>query len=58
VTSQPSQISVEGKDPDRLPYAAEISLERLPAGRYELLVVIEDRVAKTDSRQRVNFEIK
>lgn len=58
VTSQPSRISVEGKDPDRLPYAAEISLDRLPAGRYELLVLVEDRIAKTDSRQRVNFEVK
>lgn len=58
VTSRPSRISVEGKDPDRLPYAAEISLDRLPAGRYELLVHVEDRIAKTDSRQRVNFEVK
>lgn len=58
VTSQPSRISVEGKDPDRLPYAAEVSLARLPAGRYELLVHVQDRIAKTDSRQRVNFEVK
>ncbi|HEY9285221.1 MAG TPA: hypothetical protein VIP46_17335, partial [Pyrinomonadaceae bacterium] len=58
VTSLPSRISVEGKDPERLPYAAEISLDRLPAGRYELLVHIQDRIAKTDSRQRVSFEVK
>lgn len=58
VNSPATRISVEGKDPDRLPYAAEISLDKLPAGSYELVVAIQDRIAKAESTQRVSFEIK
>jgi hypothetical protein len=42
----------------RLPYAAEVSLRRLPVGRYELVVTVEDRIAKSNRTQRLNFEIK
>ena len=52
------QISVEGHDSARLPYAAEIPLNSLPAGRYELLVTIEDRIDKNNTEQRVGFEFK
>jgi hypothetical protein len=58
VTSPARQISTEGQDPARLPYAAEISLDTLPAGRYELLISVQDRIAKSNSTQRVSFEIK
>lgn len=57
VTSQPSPISTEDRDPMRLPYAAEVSLRTLPAGRYELVVTVEDRVAKSRRAQQLNFEI-
>jgi hypothetical protein len=58
VTSQPSPISTEDKDPMRLPYAAEVSLRTLPAGRYELVVTVEDRIAKARRAQQLNFEIR
>ena len=46
-----------GQDLARLPYAAEISLETMPAGRYVLQVTAIDRVAKTSVTRQVNFEI-
>jgi len=58
VTNLASQISTAGQDPSRLPYAAEISLNTLPAGKYALLVSVQDRLAKSNSAQRVSFEIK
>ena len=58
LTSPASLISSEGQDLTRLPYAAEISLNTLPAGRYELLVTVQDRIAKSNSTQRVNFKVK
>lgn len=58
VTSPPSQISTEGQDPMRLAYAAEVYLDTLPAGRYELLVLVQDRIAKANSTRRVSFEVK
>jgi VWFA-related protein len=58
VTSPLSPISIEGQDPTRLSYAADIPLNTLPAGRYELLVLVNDRIAKSSSAQRVSFEVK
>ena len=58
ITNQPGPISTEGQDPLRLPYAAEVSLRTLPAGRYELVVTVEDRIAKSRRKQRLTFEIK
>lgn len=51
-------ISTEGQDPARLAYAAEIPLANLPAGRYELQILVQDRIAKSNSTQRVGFEVK
>jgi VWFA-related protein len=45
-------------DLTRIPYAAEISLEGLPAGRYVLQVSVIDRVAKASAAQRTSFEIE
>jgi hypothetical protein len=42
----------------RLPYAAEIPLDNLLAGRYLLQVTAIDRIAKTSASQRINFEIQ
>ncbi|MEA2204183.1 MAG: hypothetical protein QOE77_959 [Blastocatellia bacterium] len=58
VKSPVSAISTEGQDPTRLSYAADIPLHTLPAGRYELLVLVNDRIAKSSSAQRVSFEVK
>jgi VWFA-related protein len=42
----------------RLPYEAELALDKLPAGRYQLRVTALDRVAKTTATQRANFEVR
>jgi VWFA-related protein len=48
----------ETTDFARLPYAAEISLDNMLAGRYLLQVTVIDRIAKTSASQRVNFEVQ
>lgn len=59
ITSPPDKVSVEeAKDPTRLFYAADIPLKTLPAGRYELQVTVNDRIAKTKAVQHASFEIK
>lgn len=59
VTTTPlKKISVDGlPDLTRIPYAAEVSLRGLPAGRYLLQVTIVDRVAKTSASEQCRFEI-
>ena len=52
------RISVEGlQDLTRIPYAAEVSLSGLPAGRYLLQVTVVDRVAKKSASQQNRFAI-
>lgn len=58
VTSPARLVSSEGQDRMRLAYAAEISLNLLASGVYELVVTVQDRNAKTGSEQRISFEIK
>jgi VWFA-related protein len=41
-----------------IPYAAELPLNRLPAGRYTLQVTVVDRVAKKSASQQTRFEIE
>ncbi|HEX8070287.1 MAG TPA: VWA domain-containing protein [Pyrinomonadaceae bacterium] len=42
----------------RLPYEAELALDRLPPGRYQLRVTALDRIAKTSVTRRANFEVR
>jgi hypothetical protein len=42
----------------RLPYEAELPLDALTAGRYQLRVTAVDRVAKTTATRQVNFEVR
>ncbi len=59
VTMPLRKVSTEGiADRARIPYAAELFLEGLPAGRYILQVTAIDRLAKTNSTQRINFFIE
>ena len=52
-------LSADGpEDFSRLPYAAEISLEGLPAGRYLLRVTAVDRAASASVARLVKFEIR
>ncbi|MBC7911401.1 MAG: VWA domain-containing protein [Pyrinomonadaceae bacterium] len=58
LTTTLSKVATKGvPDMTRLPYAAEISLGAIPAGRYLLQVTVIDRIAKTSAIQRVSFEI-
>ena len=58
LTTPLKKISVEGApDLARIPYAAELSLGGLPAGRYLLQVTVVDRVAKKSASQQNRFEI-
>ncbi|MBV9957588.1 MAG: VWA domain-containing protein [Acidobacteria bacterium] len=58
LTTALSKVETRGvQDLTRLPYAAEIPLDSMPAGRYLLQVVVIDRIAKTSATQYVTFEI-
>jgi VWFA-related protein len=57
-TTALKKISVEGvTDLTKIPYAAEVSLNGLPAGRYLLQVTVVDRVSKKSATQQSRFEI-
>jgi VWFA-related protein len=47
-----------GPDLARLPYAAELPLEGLPPGRYELKITAIDRLGKSAASQLAAFEIE
>jgi VWFA-related protein len=58
ITSPLRKVSVEGvEDLSRLPFAAEIPLNGLPAGRYVLQITAVDRVSKQSTSQQTRFEI-
>lgn len=59
VTTPQRKVPVEGiADLSRVPYAAELPLTGLPAGRYVLQVTAVDRVSKQSSSQQTRFEIQ
>ena len=58
ITTSLRKIPTDGVDPDRLPYAADLSLEGLPAGQYVLQVTAIDRVSKTSTSQQTRFSIE
>ncbi|HKQ51459.1 MAG TPA: VWA domain-containing protein [Pyrinomonadaceae bacterium] len=53
----PAQVPMTG-DPARLPYWAEIALDKLPPGDYTLQVSATDEAAKTTASQRINFSVQ
>jgi VWFA-related protein len=58
ITTPLKKLTTEGTtDVARIPYAAEVSLEGLPVGRYILQVTVVDRVAKKSATQQNRFEI-
>src|ERR1051325_7116643 len=58
LTTSPRKVATEGvPDLTRLAYAAEISLEHLPAGRYLLRVTAIDRSTKRMAVQQTHFQI-
>jgi VWFA-related protein len=59
LTTALRKVSTEGlTDLARLPYAAEIPLANMSAGRYVLQVLAIDRAAKTSATQRLRFDIE
>jgi hypothetical protein len=59
VTSPLRKVNVEGiEDLSRIPFAAELSLAGLPAGRYVLQITAVDRVSKQSAMQQTRFEIE
>jgi VWFA-related protein len=59
ITTPLSKVKTEGlKDHTRIPYAAEIPLAQLPAGRYALQVTAIDRAAKASASRRVSFTVE
>jgi VWFA-related protein len=59
LTNALRKVQTDGlQDLTHLPYAAEITLEALPPGRYALQVTAIDRIARASTTQRVNFSIE
>lgn len=59
ITTPLRKLNSDGyTDFSRLPYAAEISLDGVPAGRYLLRVTAIDRVAKSSASQGIKFSIE
>ena len=51
-------LPVEDKSGLFVPYAARVSLESFEPGKYELRLVVIDRVTKTSARRTINFVIE
>ncbi len=59
ITSPLRKVNVEGvEDLSRIPFAAELSLDGLPVGRYVLRITAVDRVSKQSVSQHTRFEIE
>jgi VWFA-related protein len=59
ITTPLRKVDTEGfTEFSRLPYAAEVSMNGIPAGHYELHVTAIDRVAKVSATQTVKFIIE
>jgi VWFA-related protein len=58
LTTPLSKVDTQGiPDLSRLPYAADIPLSSMPAGRYRLQVTVIDRISKSTATQNVSFEV-
>ena len=58
LTTALRKVSAEGvADPERLPYAAEISLAELTPGRYVIKVTVIDRVTKQSTSRQTHFDV-
>lgn len=58
-TAPLAKVSTEGlTDFTRVPYAAELTLDHLPAGKYVLQVTAIDRVARASASQSIDFTIE
>ncbi|HEY2964146.1 MAG TPA: VWA domain-containing protein [Pyrinomonadaceae bacterium] len=59
LTTGVKQIATQpGQDQQRLPYATEVPLRGLAAGRYTLTVTAIDRAGKTSASEQMRFEVQ
>jgi VWFA-related protein len=59
LTNALRKVQTDGvTDLSHIPYAAEITLDAMPPGRYALQVTAIDRIAKASTAQRINFSIE
>ena len=59
ITTPLHKIQSEGiSDVQRVPYAAEVSLNGLPPGAYVLQVTVIDKLAKASATRRLSFQIE
>lgn len=58
VTMPAATLPTAAKDPARLPYWAELSLDQLPPGRYALQVTAIDRASKVSTSQTATFIVE
>jgi hypothetical protein len=57
LTGRARKIDEAGSDPDRIPFAEELPLNSLAAGKYDLQVIVTDEIAGTTIKQLTDFEI-
>ncbi|HWT03543.1 MAG TPA: VWA domain-containing protein [Pyrinomonadaceae bacterium] len=57
MTLAPARVPLTA-DPARLPYWAEIALDKLPAGQYTLQVSATNEAGKATAAQRINFSVE
>jgi VWFA-related protein len=59
IAAPPQPIQTAGvADPTRLPYGAQIPLAGFPPGRYTLKLTVNDRSAKANASQQINFTVE
>jgi hypothetical protein len=57
LTGRAQTIVEAGSDPGRIPFGDELALTSLPAGKYDLNVIVKDEIAGTTITQQTDFEI-
>src|SRR4029079_3485346 len=58
ITAPRKKLAVDGNDFRSIPFAADVSLSGLPAGRYILQVTAVDRISKQSTSQQSRVEIQ
>jgi hypothetical protein len=57
LTGRVRKIVEAGADPNRIPFGDELPLSSLPAGKYDLNVIVKDEISGTTITQQTDFEI-
>ena len=57
VTAPQRSIKNSSSDPDRIPFGEELSLKNLPGGKYDLRIIVNDRISGSSAVQIIDFEV-